>query len=648
MAISPRTDQFMQVPSQDEETGLFEQGFTQAAEGMLLSKIPEVADRVISFKIIKSDIESGSAIGAFIVEANTDSIFIPVVLLENELKPVEVMFVRKTGNFLPLSPEWLQEVERDEVEPLGEGVPRPDTLQSDVDISQLVRPPYEGRFSFASAQSELKLLDFLSYASDNERVKLASTFKEYPDLLRAAVNIYGQDDLLNALSIRRPKIATAPEPTVFVATRSTPGKIIKEVFKTAAPKAMREITQKGYSVYDKRAETNATVDVESQVKLEDISGSGCFKLMLKDGSLVRALVVQEPINVFRSGCVALSVGKPTNKHVRVVENKTWNGSPTHEYSTSRDSTSLILTENGDCTTIHRSLIGEPVQEEDLKDVAKFKPLFSDSAGSPKKGYGVFVRKRRQGYEATEPVYVTSISTGSDGVRKIKYTQHKPDQWTTEYCMATDPKATLQSLRTPANTNLRYLPPDFKFIPCSDEKHTFSTKLVYDPNVSTSILHKTLLKVGSEVLSVHRKSDGFFYTSGDNEGRDKVATLLTLVYAHDLDENTAESLIKLANDENSIQVFKVTPSQRLKLAMGPAGMAPPQQQQPAMGAPPPGAPGGGMAPQAGAAPAQGTPMAAPGMQDPNQMDPNMAGQEMAPPPSPLDIAIQEVGENHSST
>ena len=233
MPLSPRTHQMMMQQQETmgpEEGQLFEQGFAQAAEGMLMNKIPEIADRVVTFKIIKSDIESGSAVGAFIVEMTSDSIFIPVVLLENELKPIEVMYVRNSGSFLPLTMEWVAEAEKNQVEPMGEGVQRPDTLMSDVDISRLVRPPYEGRFSFASAKSPLSLVDFLNEAATNKsKVKLASTLTDNPDLLRAAVTIYG-DTLLTALQPVATKEAAAALLPVYIATRASPASEVKERF----------------------------------------------------------------------------------------------------------------------------------------------------------------------------------------------------------------------------------------------------------------------------------------------------------------------------------------------------------------------------------------------------------------------------------
>lgn len=635
MSLSPRTNQMMmQQPGMaPDENQLFEQGFTQAAEGMLMNKIPEIADQIVSFKVIKSDIETGSAVGAFILDMTGDSIFIPVVLLENELKPIEVMYVRNSGSFLPLTPEWIHEANKNHVEPMGEGVQRPDTLMSDVDISRLVRPPYEGRFSFASAKSPLSLVDFLNSAASNQsKVKLASVFEQNPDLLRAAVTIYG-DTLIAAMQPKQTKVASDKDLPVYIATRASPKEEVRARFGANAAFAMHKIANQGYAILDNRTATKVAVDVEHELRMQEIKDSGAYELMKTDGKLVKALVIQTPIDVFNSRNCTPAYGKPVNTGVRKVINKSWRGVENYDENVFDASSSMVLTDDGYCGKVHKQLIGRILTEDELGDVSKLRSVFEDEVSAPKKGWGVFVRRRGMAYEATCPMYIHSVSTGSDGVRRIMYDRHEPDKLSkgATYTMVTDPDANVRSLRVPAQASIRYIPSEFTWIPCDSNRWKLEGELVYDPNVCTSMIHKALVKTGSERLTVHSKGDGFLYTPGDNEGRGKVATLVKLVYRHGLSEGDASRVIKVAQDNGRCSVFTVAPRQMFKLAM--SGAMPPAQQgqqQPVPQQPP--------APQAPVDPnAMPQDPAAMGQMDPNAMMP------AEPMPSPTDIAIQEVKE-----
>src|SRR5512136_500796 len=90
--LSPRTQAMGAVPSGDEETRLFEDGFTQMAYNVLVNKFPDLMAKVITFKLLDSDVESGSGVGAFVVQHDNEVIYVPVVMADNQIKPLDLFY----------------------------------------------------------------------------------------------------------------------------------------------------------------------------------------------------------------------------------------------------------------------------------------------------------------------------------------------------------------------------------------------------------------------------------------------------------------------------------------------------------------------------------------------------------------------------
>ena len=614
LSMSPSVNQHMQMPSQEEETQIFEQGFSQAAEGMLVNKMPGVVEHVLTFKVIKSDIDAGSAIGAFILTLGEETIYIPVVLLENELKPLEVMFVKSSGTFLPLTNEWVQEVQRNQMEPMGEGVERPNTLANDVDISSIVRPPEQGRFSYAAAD-DLKLAQFLEIAGPSAKTKLAALLKENHDLLRTTATIYGKDNLKEMLTVQRAKAAQVNPEAVLcsVFTRKDGPKEIRAAFGTKTAAAMQDIARKGYAVKDKRAEATDAVLVDKPLQLQEVTGGGFYTLAKTDGTTFEALVIPTPIDPYDSAGPTLLASS------RRVES-----TPPHKPSAEG---TLVLPAKGDCTVLGKSVIGEPVQGETPPE---FKKWFSGTPTPPRKGWGVFMCEKGTAHEATLPVHVRSVTTDSAGVRRVQYSRYPAGD---EYTFVTDPAHPVSKIRGPSGSKTKYLPAEYTFHPCKEgNNYTLKEEILTDPAISSAVVNSALIKSGSHVLKIFTRPDGLFYTSDDRVGFNKLGAAMRLVLRYNLREKTAEDLLSIAEQTGSARVVLVTPLQKLKLAMGaPAAMPPASQQQPGaaldqgvsdiMGGQP-GMPPQGMPPQGGP-PGAG-------------MDPSMMA-----PPSPLDQAIQEV-------
>ena len=80
MAVSPNVDAYMaqtaqQAPSQTAED-TFVREFGNQAFNALRAKYPSIADRVITFKTLASEMDTSTAFGVFIVESGADVAYI--------------------------------------------------------------------------------------------------------------------------------------------------------------------------------------------------------------------------------------------------------------------------------------------------------------------------------------------------------------------------------------------------------------------------------------------------------------------------------------------------------------------------------------------------------------------------------------------
>ena len=151
--LSPAVNQMQAPVSGEEAQQLFEDKFSQMAYRTFEVKHPDVSANIITFKMLDTDMDTGSAVGAFILETGGEYIYVPVVLATNQLKPFDLMYIKSKDMFLPLSDAWLTEVQKTTLNSLGSGTTLKD-VATDVDIRSLVTPPMTGRNSYASDQSQ--------------------------------------------------------------------------------------------------------------------------------------------------------------------------------------------------------------------------------------------------------------------------------------------------------------------------------------------------------------------------------------------------------------------------------------------------------------------------------------------------------------
>ena len=151
-SMSPRTQQMQMAAGAgaDQADQMFEKGFSDMAYNVMLARFPDLVQDIVTFKVLDTDVDNGMGVGAFVLMRKGQALYVPVILSDNNLKPIELVYHKALNIFLPLTKAWLSEIDRTALGALGEGIKTPESLYTDFDIRNVVVPPSTGRFSYAS------------------------------------------------------------------------------------------------------------------------------------------------------------------------------------------------------------------------------------------------------------------------------------------------------------------------------------------------------------------------------------------------------------------------------------------------------------------------------------------------------------------
>jgi hypothetical protein len=626
----------MQPPPSEEDAQLaFENGFSQLTHRAFSTKFPELVEYMQTFKVVNSDIEAGSATGAFILSVDGETVIVPAILARNQLKPIEVMYVKRKDIFLPLSRDWLKEVSRSSLDNLGEGVTPPKAMEYDADIRRLVVPPTIGRFSYAAEGPKgLKLAQFLDGAPNNIKEAFSLVLRQDKKLLKFAFEHYDKDMLLTALKPKLQKLAE--EPRLFWLTPDSSESEFRQIFGKQASAAYQESVKKGYVVQDERPITNKIVDVEGPLKFTSVNKTGFFKVLLQDGTRRPALVLFNPQGLVQTMYGAKRTDQtpysdPYRKHFKkptyqLIETQ----SPdirTEDQPDVLDQHSVVIFEDKTYIPTREPVVGE---ELPLQDVPKALLGMFESDATPH-GLGFFVRLRGGRAQATEPCTIESMTVGSDKVRRLKVFLGG------DRVLVTDPKSALDQITAPKDSNVTYLPSTYRFVGLEGERNG---KELLKGSHDTLPFLSMLEKAGAIQIKLIDAKGGSF-SIGGLESQDKTATIQNLVAGCQLRIDDAEAMVEKVASRGTSLFYLVNDHQLRSFAKFAQGATEPSRGSQQEAAPAPSGTGAPPDPNA----AGGMPMD-PGMMDPNMMDPNMMDPSMMappppPPPSPVEMAVGQI-------
>jgi hypothetical protein len=259
-------------------------------------------------------------------------------------------------------------------------------------------------------------------------------------------------------------------------------------------------------------------------------------------------------------------------------------------------------------------------------------LFKDVKGEPKMGCGIFIRTTHSTFESTCPIRIQSITTGTDGVRRITA---KPDEWGQEKTLIFDEKAHSGTFKAPRNSHVVIIPKNAIWIPLKEKlnpRDFFQNPMDLN-RYTTDLIHANNVKKATITYT----RDGAFGIDGGYPVN-KVAALRTLAVRYHLPVDRVELLLeKVANDYRvDFYSMSATTLANMKRSLEKRAddAGPPKDKDKDKAKKPP---------KKDAAPPEGQdPNAEPSM-DPS-MDPSMMGPpqpQVPPPPSPSDLAAMEM-------
>jgi len=658
--MSPDVQAYGQLPSAEQAEELFKQKFSSMAYNVMFAKFPDLAPQIVTFKLLETDSVKGRGVGAFILMQDNKPIYIPVVMSDSQLKPLDVFYFKDLNIFLPMNKEWLEEVSKMSLEEMGQPADLPQGVPRDIDIRNVVMPPFtsSGRVGLASdmgtdfhAKAMFKeaennnyevhprFLEFIGDAAPRsvlDGVKIA--FERHPVLLQKLAQFHGSTAIVNAFkrgNARTAAQATAQtktaslskEGTVRVFTKTASAADLKEAFGEKAAQAYQGILRNGVATQDtRRSIEKVALKIEHELKLtEPGHTAGFYRLYFMDAPPDIYYIIPKPKG---SDCSAISCDDYYSS-----------------YGTSprRNATEyLIINKDGKKVWCNTHVMGEHIPDDDssLNSYKWIKTIIHGNArGSAPSvhDYGFFLcagpGKQPQ---ATKPFWVHSI-VETKGIKKIMggYSDG------TKYII--DDNTQRETITQAANDTL-IIPKEAKWVAIQTNvreedkyelrNHSLSN-ITDDPKMVTHWLDAKLQDAKAEPVEVKKAGVEEYWVGSHPQALhypqavEKVATTYGISVA-----DAAGVLVEV--ERTRFPFMYVLPISKLasineilmKVAQ-PGAEGPMQGQGPAQGGQPPMAPEGG-----GGAPV-----------DPSQqgMDPSMMG--MAPPPapspmSPTDLAIAE--------
>jgi len=635
MSMSPQVQKGMQGPPPAEQAEQsFKERFSQMAYSVLFAKFPELAQSVVTFKILEVDAEAGNGVGAFVVLHNQLPIYIPVVLVDGQLKPVEMFYYKKLNIFLPLDNAWLEEITKMSLDEMGGAENAPQTVPRDVSVRNLVLPPYTtGRYGYASAEDvPAEVVDsgvaamvkaaqdhtleihpqFLNMLSSGNQLLLDSVkvaFEKHPPLLQKIAKVYGVKPLKEAMVsgytkvAESVKVASAPS-RVRVVTKSASPQEIREIFGDRAKEAFATIMKQGYDVADNREGNtlNRAIKVEGERFLQEPDANGgWYRLYFVDGNPDVYFVVPWPVSRYGDNRIRSYYG-PQRHRV-----------PKKFLAISKDMKEAFVCEG---------LMGEPVNfDKDVQGSALFKLLEKGTGSTRPKAnsYGFFLVPDSKNPQATEPMRIQfAISDGG----KEKYVREYSD---CRYVIDDDPSRKYmeaavkgQVVFLPKNTtwvNLMSNATDKNSPTNYDSEARQRMKrnsVMRDPKLITRWLDGKMQEGGAKVATVRSDGAGFWRVENGERSYNFVDALEKVATHYHIPATEAAGILKEAQDHGKANIRIVkggdaigdflsglykeaqSPMDMQQTAQMPAGQMPPQgamdpsmgQMDPSMGQMPP--------------------------------------------------------------
>lgn len=344
----------------DMPESTYESSLAQLARNILQDKAPRLFEYEIGFQLLEKSDEGDRAVGVFGFAIGPERLYAPVIFLNGAVKGTELLWVKSSDQFVPLSEGWVNAFMRKKPSVLGKAMDRNEARKGVgyPDLMPLIRSPYK----MASARMDyLDSFDLFKLAAAVPWVHKTLTrwLEEYPSFKQAMGSFYNTAQMPTApiqpsapspvLGGAPPMVRPAPLPMpnghalaatmapnmskpstsnvlktqqkednlasslaktgsafqVEVTTRTT---VVGQVLKTDLEDVQKVIAN-DYKVKDNRKDTSMVVPTSSTVSMVNPQKSGLYQVLQPDGSFEEQLIVFTSDTEPRTRCVVMDVSK---------------------------------------------------------------------------------------------------------------------------------------------------------------------------------------------------------------------------------------------------------------------------------------------------------------------------------------------------
>lgn len=475
-ALSPRTQSFSGGQSPEQAKAMFDQGLTEMAYNVFLAKFPSLAPHVVTLKVLHTDSEAGSGVAAFILRYGSQTLYVPVVMVDSALKPLDVLYSKDLNVFTPLSLDWISLLQSRMQGQLGEGATPPESMATDVDLRSLVVPPATGRYSYAEERELEKFagrpfdearaqaatppffLEWLRHAPNTVKKACVKLFERNVGTLKAAAWFHTVPALTDAMRLNAEKVAAEKVQPFALLDDTASEEEIRNAFGSSAPVAYSKIRTKGYAVKDERKNVNRAVQLQPFAKLTEPKEGGLYRLWKSDGTPVVALVTAKPASVFPEEYV----------HTFGPRKPRIGGG----FAQREEARYVGITADGTAIDVLGHMLAAELPEHQLADASALKRVLEGrDAPSPRVGEkGLFIKKAGSSWRLTKFYEVKAVSSPNTGVKHVTL-EPALGGWE---CLPSitaviDSNKGGGSILTSLNSQLAHVPKDYVWVPVNDKE-----------------------------------------------------------------------------------------------------------------------------------------------------------------------------------
>jgi len=578
-------------PSQSvDKEDIFKELFTDRAYKSFTSKFPFLVDFIRNFKVINSDQESGSAVGAFFVQVgeSVDLYMVPVILKSNTLQPIMFIYDPAKDLFLPLDGEWFEEISKQNDASAGE-VTKPDEaeLLRNNNLMDLYHLP-TGRGVSSTLQKlsseELKKVDIpkvVSGLSNRGKKAFLDILNDNKKVASYYFDRHNVEDIKKSFQKKAEEVEIKTEKAdILKADAHTPLDMVKKEFGQDHV-VMDDIVTRGYHIKDNRDTNNKmVVFTEGLNTLENPTKSGAYELYLSTGQIASSFIIQDPTLIdAHSGDIPL----PASNYHPGEEYKT--------YHVIAKNQALVLFPNGDYTIAKNdNMLSTPTLAETMSDSMVYKTIFGDKTHSiPVNKPFIFIKKTGNGYITTGPITV-----------KTKVDEGDIIKCTTDYGENT----IIYSSKYMGNTiyvtkdNTVIIPDSFKVLPLKN--HLPCKMVIGSMKTIATLTNSRLIEHGGKPVTIVKDDKGCYGVETNRTLR-KDKAIVKIARDYDVNAKEVESVLDEMDKIGSriMSTYIISKGKQIKDVMTKEAQMPGQMMPPMGGAQMPGQPmppmGGGMMP-----------------------------------------------------